>query len=90
MPLYYSSVVDSPMTNSKYINFIKECCVQVPQHKEYIGACVKVFKEEKVDEEKNFKLTVCDEHGSKLVRLRVKGGIGGLTRTKYKVGNQTI
>lgn len=90
MPVLYNKVIDGPITNSKYIRFIKDCCVRVPQHKEYIGACVKIFKDEKVDEEKNFKLTVCDERGYKLVRLRIRGGLGGLTRTKYKVDNQTI
>ena len=90
MPMYYRSVIDGPVTNSKYVRFIKDCCVHASQHKEYIGACVRVFKEEKGDEEKNFKLTVCDESGYKLVSLRVRGGAGKLTRTKYKIDSQAI
>lgn len=90
MPVLYSSVVDDPVTHSKYMRFIEDCCSRVPRQKEYIGFCVKKFKDEIYNEKKNFKLTVFDANGNKLVKFRVRGGLGGLTRTKYRVDNQAI
>ena len=90
MRVIYSSVVDGPITHTKYIRFIKDCCIRVPEYKEYIGACVKVFKDSDLNEKKNFKLTICGEFGLRLVSLKVKGGLGGLTRTKYRMDNESI
>jgi hypothetical protein len=90
MPVLYECILKGPVTHSTYVKFIKHCCVEVPSEKEYIGACVRVFKDEVPEEEKNFKLTVKSEDGSKLVRLKITGGLGAVTRTKYYIDNQKI
>ncbi|OMJ78171.1 hypothetical protein SteCoe_22062 [Stentor coeruleus] len=87
----YKKVIDPPVTRSTYIQLIKECCIRFPDKKEYIGACIKNFRDEaiKLKEKKNFKMTIKENH-VKLVCLKVTGGLKGLTRTKYYVDNRGV
>lgn len=88
----YKKIVDPPVTNSTYIKLIKQCCIMFPDKKEYIGKCIKCFKDEAkiLKEEKNFKVTIKDDDDKLLVCLKVTGGLKGLTRTKYYVNRQGI
>lgn len=81
-----------PMLRNDYTQLTKTCCVEFQSEKEYIGACIKAFRDyaERHDERRNFKFTIKDENGYKLFTVRVSGGFAGMTRTKYYVDNGGI
>jgi hypothetical protein len=54
-----------------------------------IGRVLFEFRDHLKKEKKNFKLRVFIE-GHKMVSLKVKGGLGAMTRTKYKVDEDKI
>lgn len=92
MPARFKKVLRPPITSSTYTQLIKECCIKLPDVKEYVGKCIAEFRKEAIknNEKKNFKFTVKSETGQKLFCLKVKGGFKGLTRTKYYVNSGGI
>lgn len=92
MPVRFKRQIAPPISSSTYVQLIKECCVQLSDCKEYVGACIKEFRDEAEirNEKKNFKMTIKSETGEKLFCLKVTGGFGSFTRTKYYVDNGRI
>lgn len=92
MPTKFKKKIDPPVTSSTYTKLIKECCVMLPDDKEYVGKCIAEFRKLalKKNEKKNFKFTVKSQSGQKLFCLKVTGGLKGLTRTKYYVNHGGI
>lgn len=92
MPAKYKKIIDPPITRSDYTRMIKDCCIHLPDNKEYVGKCIAAFRDEAVlrDEKRNFKFCVKSDTGRKLFKCKVTGGFRGLTCTKYYVNHQGI
>lgn len=90
MPARFNKKIDPPINRSTYTQLIKECCINLKDYKEYVGKCIASFRDEGLNEERNFKFTVKSERGEKLFCLRVTGGFGSISCTKYYVDHSGI